>query len=143
MKDINWKAVAMGYDAAFKIFKKKLKKRRMTKYEVTNAMELIEGTTRYTGFQHADLVVEAVVENMDIKKAVFKDLDEKTNPKAILATKGVPDLIQRRMVSISGAGNCDCSAGGIAPSCTCSYRVLFSGAPETSTGPDSPPRNRP
>lgn len=86
LKDINLDAVAKGFQAAGKIYSDALKKRRMKKHEVDAKMAKITGTTDYSGFAHVDLVVEAVVENMDVKKKVFKELSEKTNPKAILAT---------------------------------------------------------
>lgn len=86
LKDINLDAVAKGFQAAGKIYTDALKRKRMKKHEVEAKMARITGTTDYSGFNHVDLVVEAVVENMDIKKKVFKELSEKTNPHAILAT---------------------------------------------------------
>ena len=58
----------------------------MRTFELENAMARIEGTTEMTGFQNIDLVVEAVVESMEIKKKVFQQLDENTRPDAVLAT---------------------------------------------------------
>lgn len=86
MKDLNWDAITKGYEHAYELFKKRLKRRKMIKSDVDNKMALIEGTTSYSGFHSLDLVVEAVVENLDVKKSVFAELDKKTNPNAILAT---------------------------------------------------------
>jgi len=86
MKDIQWDAIAKGYKAAHSIFYKRVKRRKMKQYELDNAMSLIEGTTTYSGFKQLDLVVEAVVENMDLKKKVFAELEANTKPDAILAT---------------------------------------------------------
>ena len=71
MKDIQWDAVAKGYKAAHKIFKKMVEKRRMKPSEFANTMERIEGTIDYSGFSHLDLVVEAVVESLEVKKKIF------------------------------------------------------------------------
>lgn len=86
MKDISWEAIAKGYQAAQKIFRKLVERKRMKQFEFDNAMARIEGTTTYAGFQNMDLVVEAVVENLDVKKAVFTELEKNVSPKTILAT---------------------------------------------------------
>ena len=86
MKDINWDAIAKGYAAAYKIFKKQLDRRKMKKNEVDNIMARIEGTTTFAGFKEIDLVVEAIVEDLEVKKKVFKELDAMTRPNAVLAT---------------------------------------------------------
>jgi 3-hydroxyacyl-CoA dehydrogenase len=46
----------------------------------------ITGTTEYAGFGDVDFVVEAVPERMDIKQAVFAELDEQTPGHAVLAS---------------------------------------------------------
>src|SRR5687767_9426736 len=47
---------------------------------------LIAGTTEYEGFGEVDFVVEAVPERMELKQAVFAELDERTPGHAILAS---------------------------------------------------------
>ncbi len=86
MKDVQWDAVAKGYQAAFKIFKKQVERRKIKQSDLDNAMARIEGTLQYSGLKNCDLVVEAVVEDMNIKKSVFKELENACNPKTILAT---------------------------------------------------------
>ena len=49
-------------------------------------MGLITGTTDYSGFGDVDIVIEAVPEKMEIKKAVYRELDEATPGHAILAS---------------------------------------------------------
>jgi enoyl-CoA hydratase/3-hydroxyacyl-CoA dehydrogenase len=49
-------------------------------------MGLITGVTGYEGFEDVDIVIEAVPEKMEIKKAVYKELDEVTPGHAILAS---------------------------------------------------------
>ena len=48
--------------------------------------KLVHGTTSYEGFGEVDLVIEAVVERMDIKHAVFKDLEKHTARHTVLAS---------------------------------------------------------
>ncbi len=49
-------------------------------------MELIKGTLDLPAVREADIVIEAVFEEMDIKKTVFRELDRLCKPGAILAT---------------------------------------------------------
>ena len=49
-------------------------------------MSLITPTTTYDGFDQVDIVVEAVFENMDLKKATFAELGRVTRPDCILAS---------------------------------------------------------
>lgn len=86
MKDVNWEAVTKGFSTAHAIFKKQLERKKIRRYELLNGMAFIEGTTSYDGFHHVDLVVEAVIESMEIKKQVFRELDERVRPEAILAS---------------------------------------------------------
>lgn len=86
MKDINYDAIAKGMSAAAKVYGSAVKTRKLTKSEAAVSMARISGTVDYSGFSNVDMVIEAVVENMDVKKKVFKELSEITNGKAILAT---------------------------------------------------------
>lgn len=86
MKDVQWDGVAKGYQAAAKIFRKQVERRKMKQSDMDNAMGRIEGTLDFTGLKNVDLVVEAVVEDMNIKKSVFKELEAHCGPKTVLAT---------------------------------------------------------
>ena len=61
-------------------------KGRMTEAQLEQAMGMITPVTDYAGVAGADLVIEAVFENMDIKKDVFTKLDGVCKPGAILAS---------------------------------------------------------
>jgi len=54
--------------------------------EVEKRMSLIRGTVSMEALADADLVIEAVFENMDLKQEVFRKLDKICKPGAILAT---------------------------------------------------------
>ncbi len=62
------------------------KKGRITQADVETRMALIEPTTSYDDIKGVDIVIEAVFENMDVKKEVFKTLDGVCKQGAILAT---------------------------------------------------------
>ncbi|WP_219417789.1 3-hydroxyacyl-CoA dehydrogenase family protein [Pseudonocardia nigra] len=59
---------------------------RLTEPEREAALARITGTTRLEDFADVDLVIEAVAEELDVKRAVFAALDEICKPGAILAT---------------------------------------------------------
>lgn len=62
------------------------KKGRISQADVEQRMGLIEPVLSYADIRDVDIVIEAVFENMDIKKEVFKTLDATCKPGAILAT---------------------------------------------------------
>ncbi len=62
------------------------KKGRITQDDVEARMGLINASTDYQDIAEADIVIEAVFEEMDIKKEVFAKIDEIAKPDAVLAT---------------------------------------------------------
>ena len=63
-----------------------VKKGRLSQDKMDKRMSLITPTLSYDDIANADIVVEAVFEEMDIKKEVFRKLDDIMKPDAILAT---------------------------------------------------------
>lgn len=86
LKDLNHAALALGYQSAGKVYDQATKKRKYTKAEARAMMSHITGTLDYKGFKNADIVIEAVVENMDVKKKVLQELCDHVKPEAIIAT---------------------------------------------------------
>ncbi len=86
LKDIRHEAVASALDHAQGLFRKALKRRKLSKREADQRMELITGGLTYDGFGQADLVVEAVVERMNIKQAVLGEVEARVPESAVLAS---------------------------------------------------------
>ncbi len=86
MKDISNEALAIGYKQASDIWSKKLKRRRITKHDYQKKMSLIGSGLDYSGFKKMDVVIEAVVEDMKIKKLVIADTVKNCKDDAIIAT---------------------------------------------------------
>jgi 3-hydroxyacyl-CoA dehydrogenase/enoyl-CoA hydratase/3-hydroxybutyryl-CoA epimerase len=86
MRDINTAAIAGGLAAAYKVLSKKKSKRIIDRKDLDRKFGMISGTTDMTGFRNVDLVVEAVVEKMEIKKQVLHDIEEKISDRAIFAS---------------------------------------------------------
>jgi 3-hydroxyacyl-CoA dehydrogenase/enoyl-CoA hydratase/3-hydroxybutyryl-CoA epimerase len=86
MKDIRHDAIANGLQHAKKLFDEAVEKRRLQPREAEQRMELISGGLEYHGFPSMDLVVEAVVEKMEVKRAVLREVEQAVRPDCILAT---------------------------------------------------------
>lgn len=86
MRDINWNAISGGMKAAAKIWKKKVERRRITRGEMQRNLARITGTTDWTGFSRADMVIEAVIEKLEIKRQVLAEFESISRPSAIFAT---------------------------------------------------------
>ena len=69
-----------------KAFGKLVTKEKMSKEDMEKALSLISITTSYDDLKDCDLIIEAISEDMDIKKETFKKLDEVCKKEAILAT---------------------------------------------------------
>ncbi len=86
LKDIDEAAVNKGIGAIRKIYQARVNKGKMTLAEMEQKMALISVATGYEGFSDADIVIEAAIEDMDVKKKIFSELDSVTPQHAILAT---------------------------------------------------------
>ena len=74
LKDVDEAAVQRGMATIRKNYESSVAKGRMTADAMAQTMALITPTTTYDGFDQADIVVEAVFENMDLKKTTFAEL---------------------------------------------------------------------
>ncbi|MBI1876357.1 MAG: enoyl-CoA hydratase/isomerase family protein [Acidobacteria bacterium] len=86
LKEVDEAALQRGLATIRKNYEATVSKGRMTAEQLEKTMGLITPTTRYDGFDTVDIVVEAVFENMDLKKATFAELGRATRPDCILAS---------------------------------------------------------
>jgi 3-hydroxyacyl-CoA dehydrogenase len=94
LKDVEQKFVDQGLEKAEQVTKGQLgglvKKEKITQEQADKQAEeilgRIDGTTTYDGFGDVDFVIEAVPERMNIKHAVFAELDAVTPGHAIIAS---------------------------------------------------------
>ena len=84
--EMTQEALDRGLGIIEKNYRNTQKKGRITEDDVNTRMGLITGTLSYDDIADADIVIEAVFENMDIKKEVFTKLDGIMKQGAILAT---------------------------------------------------------
>ncbi|MTI68715.1 MAG: 3-hydroxybutyryl-CoA dehydrogenase [Firmicutes bacterium] len=86
MRDINDESLERGMKTINKNLSRSVKKERITEKEKDEILKRITATTDINALKDVDLVVEAAVENMDLKKKIFKELDEVCKEETILAT---------------------------------------------------------
>ncbi|MCH8152950.1 MAG: enoyl-CoA hydratase/isomerase family protein [Planctomycetes bacterium] len=86
MMDVSWDAVCKGMGAAAGMYRALVKRRKMTAGEMNLAMHRISPTIDYTGFAGADVVVEAVAEDLEIKKRVLAEIERHVRSDAIICT---------------------------------------------------------
>ena len=86
LKDLDDASVQRGMATIRKNYESTVAKGRMTPDAFARTMSLITPSTTYAGFEHADIVVEAVFENMDLKKTTFSEIAQVTKPGCILAS---------------------------------------------------------
>ena len=84
--ELKQEALDKGFGVIRKNYEISAKKGRLTQENVEQRMSLLSGTLLYTELNEADLIIEAVFENMEIKKKVFTSLDLVAKPGAILAS---------------------------------------------------------
>lgn len=63
-----------------------MRSRRLTRSEQQRQMLLISGTTGYSGFAQADIVVEAVFEDLSLKQAMVAEIEQNAAPHTIFAS---------------------------------------------------------
>ncbi|UCF07424.1 MAG: 3-hydroxybutyryl-CoA dehydrogenase [Thermoplasmata archaeon] len=86
MRDIEDRFVENGMAAITKNLDKSVKKERITAEEKDAILGRIKGTTNMGDLKDVDFIVEAVIENADLKKRVFKELEELCKPDIIFAS---------------------------------------------------------
>ncbi len=79
-------ALDKGLGVVKKNYESTLKKGRLTPKQFEERLALITGTLSYDDIADADLIIEAVFEDLDVKKQVFETLDRKARVGAILAS---------------------------------------------------------
>lgn len=86
VKDINEKGLSNALAYAYKLLAKGVKRRHMTPAVRDNLMALMTTTTEYKGVKDADIVVEAVFEDLALKHQMVKDVERECHKNTIFAS---------------------------------------------------------
>lgn len=86
MRDMNYDSVGRGLQTAQKILDAAKRRRRIDRFAHYRLSALLSGDIEYTGFGIRDLVIEAVFEDLEVKRQVFTDLEACVSERCILAS---------------------------------------------------------
>jgi 3-hydroxyacyl-CoA dehydrogenase/enoyl-CoA hydratase/3-hydroxybutyryl-CoA epimerase len=86
LKDADLAKVGKGIRAATRLLEARVKRRRMTKFEFERQRALITGSGDWSGFAGADLIVEAVFEELGVKRQVIADIEGAVPSTTLIAT---------------------------------------------------------
>ena len=86
IKDVTQKAIALGYNNIVKIFNQLKKIRKITPELANMKIASVSTSLDYTGFDKRDFVIEAIVENMAVKKNVLAEAEGYLSDDAIIVS---------------------------------------------------------
>ena len=84
--ELDEEALQRGIGVIRRNYEIQVKRGRMSAEEVESRMQLLTGTTRYEDLGQADVIIEAVYENIDVKVETFEKMEAVAKPGAILAS---------------------------------------------------------
>ncbi len=86
LRDAELARVGKGLKAATALLDERLRRRRLARPEHQRLTALLSGTTGYEGFAGADVVIEAVFEDLAVKRGVLAELERVVRDGAVIAT---------------------------------------------------------
>ncbi len=101
MRDVEEGFVQRGLKTIEKNLNRAVEKGKKTKEDANEVLNRIQGTTSLAEFKDVDLVIEAVIENMGLKKELYKELDQTCPPQTVLASN-TSGLSITEMASVTG-----------------------------------------
>ena len=104
VREVNHELLQRGLGRIRKSLGKAVAREKISQDQADHALERIQGTLDLADFAECDLVIEAAVENMDLKKEIFAELDDILAPHALLASN-TSSLCITEMASVTGRGD--------------------------------------
>ena len=86
LKDADLPRVGKGIAAVRDVLKERLTRKQITRQEFADQLLLAGGTVDYSGFENVDLVIEAVFEDLKVKHAVVREVEDVLPETAIVAS---------------------------------------------------------
>jgi 3-hydroxyacyl-CoA dehydrogenase/enoyl-CoA hydratase/3-hydroxybutyryl-CoA epimerase len=86
LRDTDLTRVSAGLRAVRDVLKERLVRRQVTRLQFEDMLVLAGGTTDYSGFGSADVVIEAVFEDLDVKHAVLREVEPVIDEGAVYAS---------------------------------------------------------
>ncbi|MHA2851239.1 fatty acid oxidation complex subunit alpha FadJ [Vibrio harveyi] len=86
IKDVSNDGVLNALNYNYKLFEKQRKRRIISKAGLQSKMLQLSGGVDFTSFNHIDVVIEAVFEDLDLKQTMVADIEANAKPETIFAT---------------------------------------------------------
>jgi 3-hydroxyacyl-CoA dehydrogenase/enoyl-CoA hydratase/3-hydroxybutyryl-CoA epimerase len=86
IQEVNEEALGVGLLKVAALFDKAVKRGILTREAADAKLTTLRGGTNWQGFEDVDVVIEAAVENLEAKRTIFRELDQRTRPNVVLAT---------------------------------------------------------
>ncbi len=86
LRDADARAAAHGLATVRRLVREGVRRHRFTSSEARTALARVSATTDASGFGSADVVIEAVFEQLDVKRAVIRELEDVLPPDAVIAS---------------------------------------------------------
>ena len=86
IKDVSNDGVLNALNYNYKLFEKQRKRRIISKAGLQSKMLQLSGGIDFTSFNHIDVVIEAVFEDLDLKQTMVADIEANAKPETIFAT---------------------------------------------------------
>ena len=86
LKDTDLSRIGKGLSAVRGVLQERLTRRQLTRPQFDDDLSLVGGTTDYSGFESADLVIEAVFEDLDLKQRVLQEVEPAMRDDAVYAS---------------------------------------------------------
>jgi len=86
LKDADLTRVGKGIKAATEIIRGQLTRKRISRAEFERRAALVTGTGEWSGFRRADLVIEAVFEDLAVKRSVMAEIEAAVGPETVVAS---------------------------------------------------------
>jgi 3-hydroxyacyl-CoA dehydrogenase/enoyl-CoA hydratase/3-hydroxybutyryl-CoA epimerase len=86
LKDQNFEALGKGLKFCHDFFREKYRRRSLTQLEFQQSLDTISGGIDYSGAGRADLVIEAVFEDLALKQRVLGEVEQQMRPDAIFGS---------------------------------------------------------
>jgi len=86
IKDISEQGITHALKYSYDLLNKKVKRKHMRRTDLEKHMLMLSGSLDYSGFDRADIVVEAVFEDLELKQKMVADIETHAKPETIFAT---------------------------------------------------------
>lgn len=86
LQDVSYKPIAIGYSQIFKIFSQMYKKKKIIQSEIDRKFNNVQYNLDYQGINNSQLIIEAVIEDIAIKKKVLEKIENNTQNSSIIVS---------------------------------------------------------